>query len=322
MTSRVAETLFQLAHLYMSDPQADRVQADKALDQLAPYAADPASVPQLAMQLALDRARYGDDPWYRAIPTEAELADFDLDRALAIYRDRFVDAGDFVYVVVGDVGAAEVRDLAGRYLGTLPTARTMEDFVDRRPDPPGGVVDERVEAGTGDQGSVLLAYAAPYVVDEQDDLGLQVLELILDGRLRDRLREQLGATYSPSVTIQAVDRPDRIIDSQILIGNDPARVDEIGTEARQVVDDLVSTGPTADEFATAVEQVRRRIELFSNPSLASAILSTALQGDGLDDYLRRDQLLADLTIGDVERLATVAFPPRRYVEIRQVPEGF
>ncbi len=90
-----AETLFQLIHLYMTQPRADASAAEALLNQYRPYAANPDQVPSLAQSIALYDARYGDEVRYRAIPTAGELAAFDMEDGLDAYRLAVADADDW-----------------------------------------------------------------------------------------------------------------------------------------------------------------------------------------------------------------------------------
>ena len=57
----------------------------------------------------------------RAQPlTPARLAQMNLDKSLAFYKDRFADASDFTFVFVGSFDLATMKPLVERYLGSLP----------------------------------------------------------------------------------------------------------------------------------------------------------------------------------------------------------
>ena len=76
----------------------------------------------------------------------------DLERSLAFYRDRFADAGDFTFVFVGTFEPERIRPLLERYLGSLPSLGREESWIDRRIDPPTGVIERTVrKAAVGDR---------------------------------------------------------------------------------------------------------------------------------------------------------------------------
>ena len=60
-----------------------------------------------------------------------------------MWRDRYGDAGDWVFVFAGDFDIDELVDLAASYIGTLPGDGTVEQWVDVEDPPPAGVVRHR-----------------------------------------------------------------------------------------------------------------------------------------------------------------------------------
>lgn len=314
------ELLFQLIHLYMTEPRVDEVQTQIVLSEWRPYVEDPSATPALAAEVERSRARYGDNPWYEPLPSIEAFDDFDLDRASEIYRERFVGAGDFVFVFVGDVPVEEITRLAYSYLGSLATDKKNEEVVDRLPDPVEEPITRKVLAGTGEQGAVSLSYSSHFDHDSTDRLLLTLLQTILENRLKDRLREELGATYGASVTFTVFDLPRPGVDVVIEIGNDPDRVDEVGSEARAAIDSLAESGPTNEELSTAVNQLVMDLELFANPTIAEALMNTTQRDEGFREFLTRSVTLAEFA--DWDRLDDVTrrvFDGEGYVEIHRLP---
>ncbi len=144
-TSDDLELLLQLVNLYISKPRFDQVALDATIGSLQPYVDDPTSDPELAEYIAYSEARYGAEPRFRVIPTAAELAGLDLATIERVWRDRFTNAGDWVFALSGDFDIDDARDLARRYIGTLPRRRsggTIRGFPARSP------CDDRHHAGS------------------------------------------------------------------------------------------------------------------------------------------------------------------------------
>ena len=58
--------------------------------------------------------------------TKEVVREIDLDTAMRVYRDRFADASDFTFVLVGSFEPAALRPLAEAYLGGLPSTGRKE----------------------------------------------------------------------------------------------------------------------------------------------------------------------------------------------------
>ncbi len=317
------ETMLQLVHLYMTQPVADPVAFDLLVDGLRPLAASPDANPDLALISAFLEARFGDDSRYQAVPPLDDIDTFDLDRALEIYRQRFADAGDFVFVFAGDFDSDVVRDLSRSYLGTLPGAGEPEVSAAVRPDPPPGIVERVVEAGQGELAAVLFSWTTALDLDPETRLEADLLELIMQQRLTETIREELSVTYSPGINVETEDEPRQAIDVVVQVSGDPERLGEVSAAVLTVAEDIRVNGPTADELAIAQEQLVRNMELVSNNFWIETLLFYELHpGEDPRDVVRRFDRVDNVTIGDIAALAARVLPADRYIEVRLVPEGF
>ncbi len=318
-----AEAMLQTVHLLMTSPRFDQVAFDSVL--ASSYAVDKtrADVPSYAIGDALDDAYYSGDPRYVDPPSRADLDGFVQSRAMDIYRQRFGNAGDFAFAIVGDFDPPTMVDLVSRYIGSLPGTATREDFVDNQPLPPREVQQITVRAGTDPQGEVRMYFTNEFDPDLKDRLTGDLLHLIVNARLRDRIREELSATYSPSAGVSLQRDPDPFVETNVKITGDPERLDEIAIAALDELDDLARNGPTPEQFATAVQQLRTEFELINNVELANFLTEAFLYPDEpVVNLLDRYDVLEQITAADVRRLAAVAYNPRQRIEIHLVPIGF
>lgn len=314
------ETLFQLVHLTMVAPRADDAAAAAVIGEFRPFAANPEDIPGLASTLELIRQRWGGEPRYDVVLDTNDLDTFDLDAGREAFRSRFGDAGDFVFSFAGDFSTAAFRELADTYLGTLPGTDRDDSWVDFQQDPPARVIDETVAVGDSEQGFVTFLFTADFVRDPQTDVWVELLALIADTRLRDRIREALSATYSPFLSTTTVEEPDPLIETFLQVSGDPEALDEIVTESLATLRRLVTDGPTEAELATAKAQLGRQYELVSNDWWVDQLLFFAGHPDeSLDGLFERFNIIDETTVADIRELAAIAFPSSEYVLVRQVP---
>ena len=314
------EILFQLLHLYVTAPRVEDVAVTAVLDEMETLNASRADVPDILFNEATNDAYYGDDPRYFVIPSPVQLADFDVDRALEVYRERFGNVGDFVFAFVGDFDVDEIVDLASRYIATLPGDPSREGFVDHQPLPIREVQIAVVEAGSDPQGRVTMFFTNELEPDAKDRLTGRLLELIVNARLRDRIREELSVTYSPFAGVDLQRDPDPFVESFVQVTGDPEALEEISAEVLADLADLRNNGPTEIQFATGLEQLRTELDLINNPTLADAMINSYLYPDqGVVDLAERHVLIDELTAADVQSLAQLAFAPNQRIEIRLVP---
>ncbi len=84
--------------------------------------------------------------------------------------------------------------------------------------------------------------------------------------------------------------------------------------------DLQTHGPTEQQFATAIEQLRTELELINNGTLADALLTSYLYPDQpVTELAQRTALIDQVTAAAVQSMAAIAFNPDQRIEVRLVP---
>ncbi len=313
------EWLFQMIHLIMTRPRLDQTAADAVIEELRTLDASREDLPDLLFQEAVDRLYYGGDPRYFTIPSRGDLDDFDLDTASRIFRERFSDASGFAFAFVGDFDPLVMSDLAARYIGTLGGSGRPGSYIDNQPLPARRAQVEVVEAGIGEQGQIGMFFTNQHEPVLRDRVAARLAVLILDSRLRERIREELGATYSISADIDLQRDPDPFAESYVISTGDPHGLEQISGEILAELERLRAGGPTDAEMATAVEQLRNEMDLIDNPLLAGAVITAYLYPDQpVSELADRYDLVGAITKEDVRRIVSIAFDPGQRIEVRLV----
>ena len=316
------EILFQLIYLYFTQPRADQPALDALLGELRPLAVDREAIPFLALADQLQVSRYAGDPRYLPVPELSDLESFDLARALELQTERFGDASDFVFAFAGDFDAEEFEDLAARYLGSLPVGGEPELAGTGQPLPPDGVVFEVVDSGDGELGAIAFQFTQPMELTSELRLTAPLLESVLNQRLTALLREELGATYSPFVTLTLQDDPVELMDVLVQVSGNPAGLQGIADALVEDLADLAENGPAGDEFAIAQEQTIRDYELIGNQFWLDLMTFYVTNPDAdPDEVTRRIPDTMALTRFDVRSLARRVLVLDDYIRVDLVPAG-
>ena len=139
--------MFQLIYLTFTQPRADAEAFRAATGQLSAALANRQALPDAAFEDALNAAVTQDH--LRARPlTPDQVSQMNLDKSLAFYKDRYADASDFTFVLVGSFDLPTIKPLVEQYLGSLPSLHRQEAGRDVGIRPPGGVVEKEVTKGT------------------------------------------------------------------------------------------------------------------------------------------------------------------------------
>jgi zinc protease len=316
------ETLMQLTWLRVTAPRADTLAMQALLQQfdavLRNKDADPSAVFRDTVQMTLA----GGSPRVRPLSV-AMLKELDLPQMLALYKDRFGDAGDFSFVFVGNIDLPTFKPLVEQWIAALPAAGRRETFRDVGPKTFTGRIDKTVRKGLApqSQSAVLLAGAAPWT-REQAYLLSSVGE-VLEMRLTDRLREALGGTYSVGVNTAFSRRPRQEWQVVISYGSAPEKADTLFNAVQQEMDSLRRTPPTAAEVERVREQQRRELEVSrkQNSWWASTLQGRLENGDDITTVLATDALIAGLSAEKLAEAAKVYLSESNRARFVLLPEG-
>jgi zinc protease len=312
------ETLFQMLYLQFTAPKLDTAVLH-SWASLAKYQGSGFSLNDQFNQLF---AR--GEP--RLLPVSTQLAELlDVKQAMAVYQNRFGNAGDFTFTLVGAITPAEVRPLVERYIASLPATAAREHAkpVDARP-----FADRMENRSVGPdlpRAQTLWAFdglfpsdPAPYLRERQK---LDVLATVVQDRLRVRLREQLGGTYSPSFTAFTYALPEEHYRAFLSFDAAPERMAAMNRETQLILDTVRTRGASAEEVARALTIERRQHEtaLQSNAFWLNTIGTYERLGIPLDkipDPYDHQQV----TPAELETAAQTYLPSDVYVHLTMMPQ--
>ena len=315
------ELTLQLMHLYFVSPRFEQSALDAVISEDQAYLDDPTADPDFAAYDALNAARYGDDPRYRLLPTQDELDGLELADVERLFTERFSNASDWVFVFSGDFDIDELTDLARRYVGTLEGNGKSEQWQPVEPEPPTGVVELEVQAGTGATGSLSLLYTVPAQGLIYEHLDAALLTSVLDARLTDHIREALGASYSPLAYTTVYDAPTATVETYVSVSGDPEGLEELAAVVRSDLIDLAKNGPSAAEHQAASAAVQQQYGYLNNMQLAYELLLADNDPDSLDLFLGGSAALERISRSDVQEYALHALPADHYIQVIQRPLG-
>ncbi len=142
-------------------------------------------------------------------------------------------------------------------------------------------------------------------------------------RLIDVLREQLGGTYSPSVSGAGSRAPRQEYAIQIRYGSSPENADKQTRTVLAYLDTLKAKGPTAGDVAKVKEQLirGREVQLKQNAYWLANIAGRAQAGEPLAGLLGPyDEMIRKLTPAQVQEAARRYLDTRNYARFVLVPE--
>ena len=185
------ETMFELLYLRFTAPRRDDEAIESWMARQRAFLKNREASPGVAFNDEMVRVLTGDHPRRRPWTVE-RMEEIDPGRALEFYRDRFADASDFTFVLVGSFQPEAIRPLVARWIGGLPSTRREETWADIGIQGPEGVVEVDVHRGLEPKSQVQIIFQGPAEWSRQSLHDIRSLASTLRIRLREVLREDMG----------------------------------------------------------------------------------------------------------------------------------
>ncbi|MEN8375326.1 MAG: insulinase family protein [Gemmatimonadota bacterium] len=314
-------TLFELVHLIFTAPREDADAFDAWRSRMIEFTRNQGATPLRAFFDTLNTTLSQGHP--RARPSTPETFEsLELAEAARIYRERFADADDFAFFLAGTFALDEVRPLVERWIASLHSVSGSEDWIDRGIRPPEGVIRKTVRKGQEEQGRTQIVFTGPMEWTRQRSHDVSSMAELLQIRLREKLREDMGGTYGVGVSGNLSRDPWENYSVRIGFAADPARLDELSQEVFRQIDLLRGSPPTEEEVATVREIQRRNREtaLRQNGFWNGALSSLWWQEREFGELLDFDERLEGLTAEGIHSAATAALRTDNFVQVTLLPE--
>lgn len=237
------EDAFYLMYNYFEKPAFYQGKYDEVLEELNKSVAKNSTNYQAKLRDSIRKIMYPEDKI--CFKNENTVKDFSLKDLKSVWSDRFKDASNFVFYIVGSVSESKAKQLAQRYIGSIKSTNSNESYQD---------IDLQLtkaynkrifyfETPEQKAGNVcILNNSTP--VDYKQKLTLNLLKLYINDRMVKILREKLNGTYNVSVSTKLEERSKRNYSFSISYETDPeklvvmnkAMLEVIGTIANQGID--------------------------------------------------------------------------------------
>ncbi|MFI5263603.1 MAG: M16 family metallopeptidase [Candidatus Kapaibacterium sp.] len=320
-TPKDAETMFQLLYLYGTAPRKDSGAFKAFRGQMTSFLKNRDADPQTAFRDTIQTTMSQHHP--RQTPfTMYSLNRVNLDKAIAFYKDRFSDFGNFTFYIVGNIDMKQMRTFAETYLASLPSTNRKESWRDLGVTPPKGTITKSVYKGIEPKSSVTINLTGPFQWNMKNRMEMQAMSEVLAIKLRETLREDMGGVYGVSVRANPEHYPHERYTMTISFGCDPARVQELINATMLKLDTMVMKAPE-DIYMTKVKQIELHddeVNLKENRYWLGALSQLYWNGEDPNEILQRKDMISALSAEDIHHAAQKYCARDNMVEVVLYPE--
>ena len=314
-------TLFQLVHLYFTQPRRDTVAFQSLMNRTRAFLTNRNASPKVDYNDSIRAIVYGHHPRLEPF-TQEQLEKVNYDRILEIYRDRFSDAANFQAVIIGNYDEQQLRALICQYLATLPATHKNEqtkwENVARVVE--GDFVRTFKKKMATPLANVSIFYGADVPFSPQSDLELDFLTRALKIAYTDSIREEKGGTYGVSVAFDLDKDDDPNATLRIAYNADPNRYEELNPLVYEQLKHIAQQGPAESSMQKIKEYLVKQYQQNAiTNDYWSYIIWHELEDDADFDAGYCD-MVRQMTAQQVQRMAQRLLDAHQRIEVTMLSE--
>ncbi|MFI5132743.1 MAG: M16 family metallopeptidase [Chitinophagales bacterium] len=316
------ETLLQLIHLYFTQPRKDKDAFESLITKIKQVYKNLSSNPQVYYNSEFQKLMTKNHLRGGALPKPEDFDKVNLDRALQIYKERFANAGNFIFFFVGSFDEETMKPLLEKYLGSLPSNGRKENFRDLGIRPPAGKIDKVIKKGSEPQSQVNIVFTGLAVYNTKDAYALRSLGEALEIKLIEQLREEKSGVYTISASGDLEKFPYQHSSFSISFPCAPENTDSLTKSAIDELKKMLKNGVTPEDMEKVKEQQKRKLEvdLKQNQFWMGSLFDTYYYGNNPKEILSLQKQIDGLTSKMIQDAAKKYINPAIYIRAVLKPE--
>ena len=300
-TPKDIETLMQLVYLRFTAPRMDNDAFTSLKTRAKASLMNAESEPMTALQDTLTKALYDNNPRAKSLKAaEVDLVDYE--RSMQIARERFAGAGDFSFVITGNIDSQTLLPLLEQYIASLPKGKKEKFVSNTLPMHKGVLKNEFEKQMTSPMATNFFLKSGYLQYNLRNSMSLSLACQALTVVLLEEIREKEGGTYGISARGSAPYIDKQPATMQIIYQTSPERCDELNAKVDAIVDEFIKNGPSEENLAKGKEYLAKKHEenLRENRYWQNCLLEI-LKG-GVDNVASYQETLSSITSEDARKV--------------------
>ncbi|HQD09276.1 MAG TPA: insulinase family protein [Flavihumibacter sp.] len=318
------ETLFQLIYLQVTAPRKDTALFQSFVTRNKTQVAGISSNPQAAFIDTMYQVMFANNPLAPiAVPKPVYFDKINLDRALAIYKERIGDASTMHYVFVGSFKTDSIIPLIETYLASQPSSGKKFERIDNKVRPITGVKDLQVNKGKEAKSLILNFYTGEVPYSEDLSLKAQAVAEVLNIRIIEELREKIQGIYGGGIYGELEKYPYANYSFVLQLPCGPEKVDTLLKAAKAEIALIGAKGPEQKYLDKVKKQwlEQYKVSVKENNFWLDQLQSIRSNGADPRYLLNYEALVQKLTTADLKMTAQKLFNGKNIFSAVLMPEG-
>jgi zinc protease len=315
------ETLMQLIYLNFTSPRKDSLTFQSYISKNKGLYSNLLANPMVYFQKTILETIFQNNP-RRSFPAVSDFDKINFDKSISFYKDRFGNAGDFNFVIVGNVKGDSIAPFIEKYIASLPTTGKKEQFKDPKVAVAKGKVNKEVTMGAAPKTNALFFYSGVKTWTSNENIIFNLMSDVLNIKLRESLREDKGGVYGVNVSSEFSRIPTPEFSTLITYNAEPEKAAEIEKAAMTVIEEIKKNGIDEVTLNKVKETFKREMEvnLKENEYWANEIIESITFNEPLKNNAEQLKAVLAVTPAQVQKAAQEYLKGDNFIRVVMSPE--
>lgn len=317
------ESMLQLLNLYVTEPRKDTALFKSFIQKSKSQTKFMMANPQVTFIDTFYKAMYKNNPLAPiAIPKGEYYDKINLDRSLAIYKERFGDASGLHFVLVGSLPKDTTEMLIEKYIASLPVSNKKFNFKDNGLRTAKGKININVHKGKEEKALILAVYSGEVPYSESLSLKAEAISEVLNIKIIEELREKIQGIYGGGIYSSVEKYPYNNYNYVAQLPCGPEKADTLVIALNNEINNIKTKGPSVEDLNKVkqqwIEQYKTSIK--ENRTWLTKIQAITLEGASVDYFLNYEKIVNALTAAQIKATANLLFNGKNVITAVLKPE--
>ncbi len=316
------ETMLQLIYLYCTKPRIDEELFKSFISKQKSIMTGVFQNPSYLFVDTLSKVLTQNNPRANGLTKPEEFDNINLNRTFDIFKEKFSNADGMNYYFIGNIDIKEMKPLIVAYLGSLPSKNTEHNFKDLGVRAPKGEVKFIYKKGKEKKAQASINFVGETAYDADENVQLQIANEVLQIKVIEKLREEMGGVYGASVSGGLNKLPYGKYSININIPCGPENVNKLVAATIDLIKNLKLEGPSEIDLAKVKETLKKKYEedIKTNAYWGNILLTSFINNTDPKRILSFEKRLDGITAEMVKKVANKYYDLNNYITGILLPE--
>lgn len=297
------ETLLQLVYLRFMKPRFDEDAFKVLMNNIDNYLIQRKNNVNEKIKDSITTTLYGYSSPKHRLFTKEFTKEISFEKIQNLYLERFANAADFEFFIVGDVQKEILKPMLEKYLGAISTNNTIEDWENNSEAWLKANIDKEINIPMKDaKSTVKIFYKKQFPYTLKNAFMASLLGDILQLRYTESLREEEGGTYGANVNVSLSKRPIEELKLSVSFDSSPDKAEVLAKIVNKEIFEIINGNLNQEDLnKTITNYIKERKQQKDYNFYDMSLLQTYfLEGYNLDDPKNFENILKKISKKDIE----------------------